>query len=982
MAEVLGTAKIVLTGDTSDLTLAYNRAEEHQRGLGKAAEAEAAKMTAAQRRVIEAFDRRIAKTGLTREAALAFDIQTRTSGQVQQALLAKLQANTKAIDDQARAMQNHGNVAQKNVNAINQYGLTQKQQTAAMRQVPAQLTDIVVSLQGGQNPLTVLLQQGGQLRDVFGGAVPAVRALAGQLTALISTGTVVAGVLAAVGVAIMQGEDRINGFNRALILTGQQGRMSADDLQAMTGELDKISGVTSRQAAEALTGVVSTGRIAASQYELIAQAAAVMQDATGKAMQETIDEYAQIARDPVNAILKLNESENFLTESVYERIRALQEAGDIEGAAAAATEARAQSQIQRAAEVVESLGLLSGAWHSVKQNTGEAWDEAVNYFADLDRKAKDAAGTIRNLWHEFKNSSGAGRQVFNLIEQGIASAAGPVGGRMFADFLYPNKGKPAAGKPTEPPIDSNAQRQLDALLAGNRSREERQRLEEQQIVNLYKQVGVSKEDKRVQDALAESRKRYQESLPKGRSNAGAARSLANAEASAAIDAIKNQEEEQRSAIRNTTQILQAQYSARLVTVSDYYAQQRRLVEGDTRAQVESLEKQLAYLRQRGVAGKDAVNVGKQIADVETKLSQVRADGATKLEVLSIQQQDAVNRQQLALRSYTEALDSENTALQMNADAMLRRIMMGEEAAAQEQRLAEIRERFAERQRDLSMELAQNNDQAAYDAKLAALQNWMDEQVRITEQGYARMKAAQGDWLNGIRAGTADWMSKVSDVASQTAAITTRTLDGAAESFANLAISGKANVRSLLIDIGTEITKFLAKKAIMQFLQAFGSYLIGGGASMSTTQAANINAGNFVGPRAKGGAFYGDAEFFAKGGAFTNSIVSQATPFTFAKGGKFGVMGEKGPEAIMPLERDSAGRLGVIAMGGAAGGPPQVGVVVNIDASGRATTDTKSSGIDPSQARAMGDSIRQVVSDEIDRYLRPGGKLWAQSTGGR
>src|SRR5690606_13533295 len=46
--------------------------------------------------------------------------------------------------------------------------LSAKQTTAALRQVPAQLTDIIVSLQGGQAPLTVLLQQGGQLKDVFG----------------------------------------------------------------------------------------------------------------------------------------------------------------------------------------------------------------------------------------------------------------------------------------------------------------------------------------------------------------------------------------------------------------------------------------------------------------------------------------------------------------------------------------------------------------------------------------------------------------------------------------------------------------------------------------------------------------------------------------------------------------------------------------------------------------------------------------------
>ena len=59
---------------------------------------------------------------------------------------------------------------------VQKLGISERQLAAAMRGVPAQLTDIVVSLQGGQRPLTVLLQQGGQLKDMFGGVVPAARA--------------------------------------------------------------------------------------------------------------------------------------------------------------------------------------------------------------------------------------------------------------------------------------------------------------------------------------------------------------------------------------------------------------------------------------------------------------------------------------------------------------------------------------------------------------------------------------------------------------------------------------------------------------------------------------------------------------------------------------------------------------------------------------------------------------------------------------
>lgn len=82
--------------------------------------------------------------------------------------------------------------------------------------------------------------------------------------------------------------------------------------------------------------------------------------------------------------------------------------------------------------------------------------------------------------------------------------------------------------------------------------------------------------------------------------------------------------------------------------------------------------------------------------------------------------------------------------------------------------------------------------------------------------------------------------------------------------------------------------------------------------------------------AKGGV-YGDAGYsaFAKGGAFTNSIVTSPTYFRFARGGKFGtgLMGESGPEAIMPLTRTSDGSLGV-AVTGSTGGDGSLTVIIN------------------------------------------------------
>ena len=107
-----------------------------------------------------------------------------------------------------------------NTRVLNAYGKTNKETAAALRQVPAQITDIFVSLQGGQAPLTVLLQQGGQLKDVFGGVVPALKGLASGVVGLINPYTLAAAAAGALAIAYYQGSQEADAYNRAIALTG------------------------------------------------------------------------------------------------------------------------------------------------------------------------------------------------------------------------------------------------------------------------------------------------------------------------------------------------------------------------------------------------------------------------------------------------------------------------------------------------------------------------------------------------------------------------------------------------------------------------------------------------------------------------------------------------------------------------------------------------------------------------------------------
>jgi phage-related minor tail protein len=105
-------------------------------------------------------------------------------------------------------------------------------------------------------------------------------------------------------------------------------------------------------------------------------------------------------------------------------------------------------------------------------------------------------------------------------------------------------------------------------------------------------------------------------------------------------------------------------------------------------------------------------------------------------------------------------------------------------------------------------------------------------------------------------------------------------------------------------------------------------------------------------------------------ALSNGIYNQ--PTFFAKGGN--VLGEAGPEAVMPLTRDASGNLGVKVQGdGATQNVVNVTVNVNSDGSG----DTTAQGND-AQMRALGNVIGAKVRDEMANQMKPGGMLWRQS----
>lgn len=263
------------------------------------------------------------------------------------------------------------------VQSLGKIGMSAKATEAALRGVPAQFTDIVVSLQGGMNPMTVFLQQGGQLKDMFGGAGAAAKALAGYVWGLVNPLTVAAAGAAALGVAYYQGSKESDAFVRSIVLTGNASGVTSSQLRDYARQIDAVVG-TQAQAASGLADFVAAGVRGGEELRRYTQTAIEWEKLTGQAVSKTADQFASLQKDPLAAVIKLNEGTNFLTVSVYEQIKALDDQGRKADASKVAMEALDGAMRERGASIRESLGYIERGWAAIKGKAAEAWDAMLN----------------------------------------------------------------------------------------------------------------------------------------------------------------------------------------------------------------------------------------------------------------------------------------------------------------------------------------------------------------------------------------------------------------------------------------------------------------------------------------------------------------------------------------------------------------------------------------------------------------------------
>lgn len=351
----------------NEVASAAGKAGQAVDGVGAGAEKSAEQFTRAESRMRDAIKRstqELQLLGKTASEKLEFNIQAKG-----------LDASKFApyIEELKKAEQ-----AQKiATSGLDNMGMSAKATAAAMRNVPAQFQDIIVSLQGGQAPMTVFLQQGSQLSSMFGGAGNAAKALGGYVLGLVNPFTVAAAAGVTLAVAYNQGSKEADAYRLAIVSTGNAAGTTGAQLKGYAQEISSVIG-TQGKAAESLAAFVSTGRVSRDVLKEASQAAIAWERATGQAVSTTAKQFADLGKDPLQAVLKLNEGTNFLTESVYRQIKSLEEQGKTADAAAVAQRAYADALTGRAGEIERNLGSIETAWNKVKDAAKGGWDAILN----------------------------------------------------------------------------------------------------------------------------------------------------------------------------------------------------------------------------------------------------------------------------------------------------------------------------------------------------------------------------------------------------------------------------------------------------------------------------------------------------------------------------------------------------------------------------------------------------------------------------
>lgn len=780
--------------------------------------------------------------------------------------------------------------------AAQRAGVSIGQYNAALRTLPAQFTDIATQLAGGQSPFLILLQQGGQIKDQFGsvkGAVSGVGSYLRTMLAALTPATVGIGALAvgagALATAWYQGTQEAAEFNKQLILTGNYSAQSASQLSELALKIGGASGKVV-EASRVLSQVAGVGTFKPEQLESVTRAAIAMERATGQSVDATVKNFQKLYDSPTKASAELNNTMHYLTASQFEYISALERRGDKDGAAEVAAKAYSQAEQQRSQQIINNMGLIERAANSTGEAIKGMWDKLLDVGrsdnpSQLLEKAQQDYEVAQNNFNKYANQSGTSeslkRQYQNILDrtrlaldmaeqqarsQQVSAQNQQKISQANADAITGQQdlNKWIEAGTTKTQKHSQAVAQLNKLIADNaRQAKETQLGPADQRVTLWSDADIARARKGIDEMYKEAKTPKTPSMPAGD------RTLLNYKAQASIldDTIARLKESGEVEVRNT------EYSK----VHNHFIELAAYAQGHL----------LSAQEKSQLANQANVELAAQEVDKRNAILEAQK----KSNVLAKTMRDEQLKYQAQIRDITETAGMSSLQRQKYAETQQARL------------------EFEKGGGDLN---DQNN---------RATQEYY-RTLDLIDAKYAKLKESQGDWMSGASSSMKNWMDEAMDTSKSAGEVIQTTMGGAIDSLVDTLNGSEGSWKSW----GLSIIKII-EKVTMQLLVANSlKAAFDGMSGSSTSWIASI------------GSALGGTVAHAKGGVYetpglhkyVNQIYDSPQYFAFQGASKYakgGVFGEAGPEAIMPLARDSAGRLGIRAQGGGGGNTPAVSVSI-------------------------------------------------------
>lgn len=703
-------------------------------------------------------------------------------------------------------------------------------------------------------------------------------------TRLLALAAPIALVTAAIGslaYGYVKGKAEAEEYNKQLILTGNYAGTSVSQLSEMARQISATVGATGA-AAQALTTLAGSGKIASSSFVEIAEAAVSMEKATGKAVDDTISEFIKIADDPVKAAKELDEQYHFLTASVYSQIVALKEQGDTIGATKLLTDTYADTVKSRAGEITQNLGYVERAWKGIKSAASGALDTIKNVGRDssLDDQIADAERRLKIAETGSLDPFGRNKEAANAIREQL-------------DMLKSQR---------------DAEKDI-AKYEGERGEQQRKAKEAMREVDLISKSALSNDQKRTKEI--KDYRRWLEDIRKASPNderlkqANVDRGIANINdkykdpkaPSSPVDLSSFNEAKSRlaeitSSYRNAEKELEAAQRAGVIS-QESYSQQRVSIIQQEQAEVQNAYKAeiaaLEAVKSRSTtSAQQRIQLDQRIADARTAMVKAQQDADSQLEIISLNEQGRLRKQAQAVKTYTDALDQQAEALRQQGLRDATGVGMGSRQRGLFQQQNALDDRLAQQKIDLANQYGDGSRGMSldeYNQKLEALEANHRKMTNQLEQNYEDLTSAESSWTNGAKSAFQDYIDSANNVAGQTYSMFTNAFSSIEDGIVKFVKTGKLSFKDMADSIISDLIRIQVRQAAAGFISSamgggggIGS-LIGGSQSMS-----------FGGGRAVGGSV--DPDKFYE--------VNEKGPELFSQGGRTYLMSGSQGGYVTPI----------------------------------------------------------------------------------